>query len=311
MAALPSTRFPFVNLTKALDRAEKIFISDRGGKGLKMPGAFAAWGYSPKSSGGFQTVGALMGYGILDDEGSKEDRLLKLTQAARRYFLSEIEEDRAALRDQFARSPKLFAHLLDQWDEGTVPDPVARTYLKTEIKLNDQSAKSALSIYKDNLELVISKGAPKIGDAKPNDVANDQGDQSGKPPAVPIEPPLAVKPGDMVQAVIGGVEQFQIPKVVTEVFRDAERGWFVSVRGEKGSLPMEQITLERPGASTTHDVNPPARQRAPVEQDIPNPIEIFMGANGRLQITADLDKIGVGKLKDLLGKYEEIFDLMK
>ena len=304
MTGLPSTRFPFVSLEKALGRAEKIFQADRGGKGLKMPGAFAAWDYSPKSSGGFQTVGALLGYGILEDEGAKDDRLLKLTAAARRYFLSEIDEDRATLRDQFARTPKLFAHLLDQWDEGAPPDPVARTYLKTEIKLNDQSAKSALSIYKDNLGDVVRKGEPKVFDPDPKREPNGGGsEEKGTPPTVPIEPPSAVKVGDMVQAVIGGVEQFTLPKVVTDVFRDSERGWFVSVRGERGSLPMEQITIERPATSARPEGDPS-------ESKTKQPIEVFLSAQGRLQISADVDTDGIDKLIAILQNYKPILALL-
>lgn len=303
MPTLPSTRFPFTSVTKAMERAEKIYQSDRGGKGLNPPQAFAAWGYSPKSSGGFQTVGALKGYGILDDKGGKEDKVLTLSSAARRYFQTEIDEDRAGLLNQFARSPKLFAHLLDHWDDGSPPDPVARTYLKTVIGLNDQSAKAALSIYKDNLSVVISKGEPKVIPPSPSAREGDSGNEGGvERPSIPLEPPIDVKVGDMVQATIGERAQFVVPKVVTDVFRDPERGWFVSVRGEKGSLPMEQVTVERAAQAE----RPVTTQTA---DDVKQPIEVFMTARGRLQISADVDSEGLTRLIDMLEKYKPILAL--
>src|SRR5687768_5983261 len=110
------TRFPFINLAKSLDRARSVYENDKSGKGLKMPVAFAAWSYSDKSSGGFQTVAALKSYGLLADEGSKNDRSIMLAREARQYFQTEIEGDRARLRSAFASRPPLMAHLLEHWD---------------------------------------------------------------------------------------------------------------------------------------------------------------------------------------------------
>lgn len=306
MAKLPSTRFPFVNVTKALERAEKIYESDRNGKGLKMPLAFAAWGYSEKSSGGFQTVGALLGYGIAEDEGSKEERVIRLTPSARLYFQSEIEDQKAEIRDKFARTPALFAHLLEHWDESTPPDNVARTYLKTEIGLNDQSARAALNIFKDNLDLLISKGGTKSSEF--GEEARTSDSPTKLPSEVPEQPPVLVKVGDSVQYTVNDMDQFVVPKVVTNVVRDPERGWFVFVQGEKAGLPIEQVSVKR--SSPIVESQTPDQAGLTGSSAGHNPIEILMGANGRLQVSANVDRDGLKKLKGLLEKYEEIFDLL-
>lgn len=158
MAKLPSGRFPFINLSKALERSQSLFEADKGGKGLQVPVAFSAWGYSNKSSGGFQTVAALKHYGLILDEGANDDRAVKLTTDARKFFQTELEDDKIELRDSFARNPPLMAHLLSHWDEASVPDPVARTYLKTALGMNEQSARAALGIYKENLAYLKPKG---------------------------------------------------------------------------------------------------------------------------------------------------------
>jgi hypothetical protein len=160
----PSTRFPFVNLIKALERAETLYNDDRRGNGLKMQAAFASWGYSDKSSGGFQTVAALKGYGLLADAGANAERAVKLTDPARRYFATEIESERADMRRKFALSPNLMRHLHERWGDELPSDPVARSYLKTEVGLNDQSARAALGIYKDNLTFVSGMGSGKVSD---------------------------------------------------------------------------------------------------------------------------------------------------
>ena len=299
------TRFPFINLAKALERAKAVYENDKGGKGLKMPVAFAAWTYSDKSSGGFQTVAALKSYGLVEDEGSKDDRAVRLTPEARQYFQTEIEEDRRRLRAAFAARPPLMAHLLEHWEFGTVDDPVARTYLKTGIGLNEQSARSALGIYKDNLSYIAGKGTAKATENEPKPEEKLSAGKEVTPAAVPLEPPIEVKVGDRVQWVSQGIEQFDLPRPVTDIVRDPERGWFVSVRGERGAVPMEQVeVMER--ASTAERA---VRQTPDVDR-AKQPIEVFMSSQGRLQITADVDAAGVDTLIKILESYKPILALM-
>jgi len=148
-----STRFPFINLEKALGRAEAIFAGDKSGRAMPVPVAFQLWDYSPKSSGAFQTVAALIGYGLMQDEGANEERRVRLTDSARRYFLDERDDVRAAMLRDFALNPPLFRALwvTDKWSEGLPADTVARSHLKVERKLNDQSSRALLGIFKDNI----------------------------------------------------------------------------------------------------------------------------------------------------------------
>lgn len=153
MADDVSSRFPFINLEKALGRAEQLFMADRSGKPMLTQTAFEVWEYSPKSSGAFQTVAALKSYGLLEDEGSNEDRRIQLSKEARRYFLDERDDVKVGMLASFALSPPLFRALWekDGWSQGVPADTVARSHLKLDRNLNDQSARSLLSIFKDNI----------------------------------------------------------------------------------------------------------------------------------------------------------------
>lgn len=231
MAKAISTRFPFINLQKALVRAKDLHEADRNNKGLGIPSAFAAWGYSEKSSGGFQTVGALMSYGILEDEGSNADRRVRFTADGRRYFATELEEDRDSLRRVFARTPPLLAHLTQQWGDRVPPDHVARTYLKTEIGLNDQSARAVLGIYKDNLNYAGHGGEAEGRQSH----ANDSPEQSNEEPSL-----REVKVGDFVQWTSEGVLQFPSPKRVRWV--DASGDW-IAVDGSDTGIPLREVEI--------------------------------------------------------------------
>ena len=236
MAKLPSGRFPFINLAKAIARAKSIFENDRGGKGLRMPVAFSAWGYSDKSSGGFQTVAALKQYSLLVDEGANDDRSVRLTEGARRYFQTEIEADKQKLERDFALRPPLMNHLFKQWEEGVVDDPVARTYLKTEIGLNEQSARSALGIYKENLSRIQGTGA-----AKPTVPYGEISDSNRDGEGVTYG---GARVGDWIDYESGGVLANTSPLRVRALSPD--QSW-VFVDGSETGLKMEQVIVrERP-----------------------------------------------------------------
>ena len=153
------TRFPFINLEKALGRAEQMFRADEHGRPMAVPTLYEVWGYSSKSSGGHQTVAALKAYGLLDDSGNNADRKIFLTDGAKRYFKDEREHERQRLLKEFSLRPKLLAALWQDWHGSPPADNIARSHLKLDRKLNEQSARSILGIYKDNVAFANLKGS--------------------------------------------------------------------------------------------------------------------------------------------------------
>lgn len=197
-----STRFPFINLEKAIGRAQQIFAGDKSGKPMPVPTAFQLWGYSPKSSGGFQTVSALKMYGLLEDEGANADRRVKLTSTARRYFLDERDDVRNSMLAQFALTPALFKALWerDGWADGIPADTVARSHLKVERNLNDQSARALLSVLKETLHYAGIKAGV---DAK--EPLESTSDARANSPSAEIEKePIMAQPQDMQAKEKGG-----------------------------------------------------------------------------------------------------------
>ncbi|MCZ7863658.1 hypothetical protein [Agrobacterium salinitolerans] len=166
MVADSTTRFPFISLEKALGRAYELYNADRAGRPMPVTTAFEIWGYSPKSSGAFQTVSALRGYGLIENEGANESRTLKLSAKGRHYFLDERDDQRRSLLTTFALSPSLFRSLWVEsaWQLGIPADPIARSHLKIERRLNEQSARSLLSIFRDNIQFAGLQSADSSSD---------------------------------------------------------------------------------------------------------------------------------------------------
>ncbi len=179
------TRFPFINLEKALGRAKELFDADQKGREMALSAAFAVWQYSEKSSGGFQTIAALKMYGLLR---AGDTRKVGLTDAALRYFRDEREEEKNKLTREFALKPKLISALWKDWRATPPADTIARSHLKTDRGLNDQGSRSLLSIYKENLAFTQLKADDKVPDPVEDDQEEvvDDGDGDTAPP--PIRP---------------------------------------------------------------------------------------------------------------------------
>lgn len=296
-------RFPFVSLEKALDRAKALYEADTRGAEMPLATAFQVWGYSEKSSGGFQTVAALKMYGLLRDSGSGEGRKVRLTSEAMHYFLDERDEERSKLVQSFATTPKLLASLWQDW--GTTPpsDTVARSHLKIDRGLNEQSARTVLGLYRTNLTFAGLKGHAKI----PSELGVET--DSGAPGVNGETPKAQAKVGDYVQWVSGGQIQFEKPRQVAWVSDDQTH---VRVHGSQTGISMAELEIAEPptvyGQGVLKAGSASVSGEGSVSESRDN-INVLMVAGHRLEITADVDLKGLRRLKKMLDKYEEILTL--
>jgi hypothetical protein len=284
-----SQRFPFINLEKAVSRAEALYKANERGTEMAVPTAFTVWEYSEKSSGGFQTVAALKMYGLLIDSSTGDGRKVRLSDDGLRFFRDERDEERTKLVRQFALLPPIIKDLWKVWSANPPSDTVARSYLKLERKLNDQSARALLGIYKDNLAYA--------GLTSDDTIPMGPGEIHGNVPPVPVNI------GQFVQWTSNGVDQFKFPQKVVWISDDRR---FLRVHGSPTGISMEEVTITNPPA-------PPMAGAAPVDSPPSSAgssdINVYLTGK-RIQITADIDADGIKKLKEMLGKYEDILALL-
>ncbi len=76
-----SPNYPSIDLGKAIDRVRQLYNSERQ---HAMPAVQAVrhWGYSSLNSPGGGQLAALARFGLLDDEGTKDDRKVRVTDLA-------------------------------------------------------------------------------------------------------------------------------------------------------------------------------------------------------------------------------------
>lgn len=292
-----SPRYPFIGLRRALERADAL-RQEAQHHAARVTDARRIWGYGPKSSGGDQTIAALSYYGLLEDAGGTgEARRVKLTDAALRYFRDERPEVRTELEQRFVMQPKAMQALWALWKREPPSSNIARSILRNDLKYSDFAADELLTIYADNLQFLPA--TTSVISQKPP--AASRGNGGGTLDSFE-QPPPSVSVGDYVQWTSQGQDQFSAPKRVERVSDD---GKFAFVLGSRGGLPMIDLTVtDPPGVKT------PEKQPKADPSDDNNQIEVFVAADGRLQISASVDAEGLEKLKRQLEKYTEILKLI-
>ncbi|WP_316167094.1 MULTISPECIES: hypothetical protein [unclassified Bradyrhizobium] len=281
-------RFPFINVEKAIGRASELYGADQRGGEMSIAGAFSVWGYSEKSSGGHQTVAALKAYGLLL---APQPGKIQLSKDALAYFRDERDEPRNKLLQGFARKPPMMRSLWNAWGAQPPADTLARSHLKVDRGLSEQSARALLGIYKENIAFANLKGDDKIPEL-------DLGIKVDDPPAP------KVKLGDIVQWTSGGVDQLDPPARVMWISED---GNHLRVHGSLTGIPMNEVSVV--AAPPPKPITP----TPPVVTDAVNSnadISVLL-KDGRLEIAATVDADGLKTLKEMLVRYEGILELLK
>lgn len=147
VSKIRSPSFPFISLPEALHRARELYDAER--RNLVHPDvAVAHWGYSPRSSGGKQTIAALRAYGLLEDVRGD----LRLTDRAQHILVREPgTAGRSDLLRQAALSPPVFSRLWERYGGDLPSDKSLRSYLILELKFNENAVEDVLRSYRETL----------------------------------------------------------------------------------------------------------------------------------------------------------------
>ena len=116
-----SPAYPFINLETAINRAKQFYDKEQRNAAV-LSVAVKHWGYEPKSSGGLQTIAALIAFGLMGDEGTGANRKVKLTLTALRILLGTQAEDRAEAIRGAALTPKIHQQLWRRWGNNPPSD---------------------------------------------------------------------------------------------------------------------------------------------------------------------------------------------
>jgi hypothetical protein len=130
-------------------------------------------------------------------------------------------------------------------------------------------------------------------------VKSKKGHRHGKGPVAQV--------GDYVQWTSDGVDQFKPARKVRQI-----QDRHVWVNGSQTGIPIGEVTVVGPpGSIPVAKLTTPAMSGASNKEGDGNEISVLVTPQGRLQISANLDVKGLGKLKQMLEQYEQILKLLQ
>lgn len=231
---------PTQSLSAAIERA-RLLHQKAHENWIPLEVVAEAWKLSTKSSSFSQAVATQLQFGLLEEQGSRENRELKLTDNGLdivTYPNTAAEWLRAV--QECACSPPLHSEVLARFN-GTLPpdDGIIRVYLLRQ--------REGLKFHQDQVDGFIRQLRETFAFAKLNDSATINKVKDETPP-----PPNAqVKIGDYVQWTSQGIDQLERPARVLALADDADVGEFAFVEGSATGLPMSELTVVDPPASST------------------------------------------------------------
>lgn len=228
-----SPTFPFITLTRAVERVRSIYDAARRHE-VRMGDVAHAMGYGPKSSGTIQTVAALISYGLLDDSGAGETRKFKVSDLGFKILEDQRPGAREAALREAAVKPRSIAEHMIKWEGGRPSDAICISELRMESGYTEDGARVFLKVFDDALTYA---GGPVSG-KKP--------DAGGGSDSVNAPPPILTKAevGDLIQWEADGV--LRLPKPVTvRAIQEADGNSWVFVEGSETGIPMEQVVIEQ------------------------------------------------------------------
>ena len=144
-----SPSYPAVDLETAIDRARTLYTKEF--KHYAPVGAAAEhWGYSRKSSGGILTVAALKKYGLLEEQGSGENRQVRVSPLALKIILDERPDSAArfaAIREA-ALNPTIHEELWNEYGGKLPSDSNLRYKLRAEMGFTDSAANELIEEFR-------------------------------------------------------------------------------------------------------------------------------------------------------------------
>ncbi len=154
-----SPAYPYLDLRAALEKAAVLWRTE-GRHAVVVSLAMQHWGYKAESSTGYSCVAALKKFGLVDEEGTGENRQMRLSRLALAVLLDDDRaspERNSALRTA-ALSPRIHAELWEKYGPDLPSDGSLRRFLILEKNFNEAAVEEFLEEYKSTVAFAGLRG---------------------------------------------------------------------------------------------------------------------------------------------------------
>lgn len=283
-----SPSFPFIGLTKAVERTKALFEAAKRHP-MRIGDVATAWKLGAKSSGTLQTIAALIAFGLVEDQASGEARKFQVSDLA----FKMLEDQRPGVKEgalaEAALKPKLIAEYAEKWRDGRPADGICTSELHIDRGFSQDGAAAFLRVFDDT----VAYATHQVSD-KEVDTDGDRPDAIGPP-----RPEIAV--GDHVRLEVAG--QIVVEKAVVRALQEHNGQFWVFVEGsETGALMSDATLLEKAEVFIPPIVTPPklplATKRDALAGEDGEEMDRFTVDEGVVKITFPAE-MTTGSLDDL------------
>jgi hypothetical protein len=186
-----SPEFPYVDLKTAVELAEKFRVAE-GKHVVPSDSAKKAWGMGLKSGGARRTVAALGHFGLFAYEGEKDDKKVRLSEAALRILLDKQPEspERDELIRRAALTPSIHKEMWEKWGADLPSDATIETFLVRDRGFSGVGAGDLMTEYKNTLAYAkLGEGTKMPAPGPDEQAAEGAGDGADHLPPPPPPPP--------------------------------------------------------------------------------------------------------------------------
>ena len=221
-----SPGFPFINLGKAVERLTTMYDFAKRSQ-VKLEPLYKHWELSPKSTNSKKTIAAMKYFGLIEDSGRGDDRLVSVSQRGLRILLEHEGSERKAqeIKDA-ALSPAMYKYLWEKYADDMPHDDAIKSDLIFNTGFNESSVGGFLNDYKKTITYALLGSSDRI--SHENDQENDRNDAPKDIPDV----------GDTIQWTSSGVDQLNPPKKVIALQDD-----WIFVEGSNSGIPMSEVNI--------------------------------------------------------------------
>ncbi|WP_306231410.1 hypothetical protein [Agrococcus beijingensis] len=205
-----SPNYPSIDLARAIDRVRSLYSSERQ---HAMPALQAVrhWGYSSLNSPGGGQLAALTRFGLLDDEGSKDERKVRVTDLAVKILEHPDPEEREAATRSAALLPSVHRDMWNKYGPALPSEDNLRWFLTRERGFSQNGATDFIREYRATIDFAnLNDQLPETAAARAEtpEIGSEPGSATDRPSASQDpSPPVTNAP------IASGAPSGQVPPI--------------------------------------------------------------------------------------------------
>ena len=190
MAKGRSKSHPGLNLQESLNQAKQLYLAEGETFVHLTKVAFSHWGYQEKSSGGRRTAAALLGFGLLLEQGRGQDREVAVSPLAAAIILDERpnSEERQSAIQKAALQPELYRDLWESSGKRMPSEVRIRDFCLREHRFNPAGIEEFIANFTETVQFANLAQGP-ILEADNEGKSADSHDGTGD-----MDPPRSTLP---------------------------------------------------------------------------------------------------------------------